>query len=292
MNIPDITTSLLTNTAYGYPRGSVRRIKPLLLACIHITSNQNNLGENAATNERNYANRADSNGPSAHYYLNRDGSGVKAIEPVKYAAWSNGDVNTPNTAIFGYKILKNMYLDNGYNANEAFLLEIENCGYGSSYPITRAQKETMAYLLATFSLSQDIPISRDTVWAHSDLNSATRANCPIAKASKEAFLTEIINLAEEYKKEIIVAPYKAQITVLTEQVEVLKTEVISLNSRISELENKLLTAQLDLLECQKQLSATQDALDEANRQIAALEDIVNEYDEVRALWTKLHEILN
>jgi hypothetical protein len=304
MDIPNITTSLLTNSAYGYPtRGNARRIKPMLLACIHITSNQNNLGENAATNERNYANRSGSEGPSAHYYLNRDGSVVKAIEPVKYAAWSNGDVNGPNTAFFGYQILKNMYLDNGYNANEAFLLEIENCGYGSSYPITNAQKDTMAYLLATFSISQDIPISRDTVWAHSDVNSVTRPNCPIVKASKEVFLTEVINLAESVKAKLIaqpfIKPYQAQIDILQIQVNQLQADLTIANQRIIDLEAQIVHLQEELDSVNQQLAMSilekdklEEDLDAANREIAALKDVVDEYDEVKELWAKLHYTLN
>jgi hypothetical protein len=49
--------------------------------------------------ERNYANRAGSWGPSATAYIDRDGTIVRAIDPVKYAAWSQGDVAHPNTKL-------------------------------------------------------------------------------------------------------------------------------------------------------------------------------------------------
>jgi len=55
-------TALLTNKAYGYPtRGSRRRRKPTILACLHQTAN----AHATALQERDYANRAGSGGPSA-----------------------------------------------------------------------------------------------------------------------------------------------------------------------------------------------------------------------------------
>jgi hypothetical protein len=54
-------TALLTNKAYGYPtRGARRRGKPTILACLHQTAN----AKATAMQERNYANRAGSWGPS------------------------------------------------------------------------------------------------------------------------------------------------------------------------------------------------------------------------------------
>ena len=85
-------TALLTNKAYGYPtRGARRRRKPTILACLHQTAN----AKATAMQERNYANRAGSSGPSATAYIDRDGTIVRAIDPVKYAAWSHGDVAHP-----------------------------------------------------------------------------------------------------------------------------------------------------------------------------------------------------
>jgi hypothetical protein len=86
-------TALLTNKAYGYPtRGARRRRKPTILACLHQTAN----AKATAMQERNYANRVDSGGPSATAYIDRDGTIVRAIDPAKYAAWSQGDVAHPN----------------------------------------------------------------------------------------------------------------------------------------------------------------------------------------------------
>ncbi len=89
-------TALLTNKAYGYPtRGARRRRKPTILACLHQTAN----ARATAMQERTYANRTGSWGPSATAYIDRDGTIVRAIDPAKYAAWSQGDVAHPNTKL-------------------------------------------------------------------------------------------------------------------------------------------------------------------------------------------------
>ena len=73
-------TALLTNRAYGYPtRGARRRRKPTILACLHQTAN----AHATAMQERDYANRAASVGPSASAYIDRDGTVVRAADPAK-----------------------------------------------------------------------------------------------------------------------------------------------------------------------------------------------------------------
>jgi nitrate reductase cytochrome c-type subunit len=51
-----------------------------------------------APQEHDYANRADSHGTSATAYIDRDGPVIRAIDPARYAAWSQGDVAQPNTS--------------------------------------------------------------------------------------------------------------------------------------------------------------------------------------------------
>ena len=85
-------TALLTNKAYGYPRrGARRRRKPTILACLHQTAN----AKATAMQERNYANRTGSPGPSATAYIDRDGTIVRAVGPAKYAAWSQATSRIP-----------------------------------------------------------------------------------------------------------------------------------------------------------------------------------------------------
>ncbi len=66
--------------------------KPTIVACLHRTAN----AKATAIEERNYANRAGSPGPSATAYIDRDATILRAIDPAKYAAWSQGDVASPN----------------------------------------------------------------------------------------------------------------------------------------------------------------------------------------------------
>ncbi len=183
----------LTNDHYGdyggRPHGSERRVKPKLLICIHITSN-----DATAVQERNYANHTGDPLRSAHDYMNRDGSIVAAINPVKYAAWSNGDLKSPNT---GLQIVKTILAERakGFNPNEVFYREVECCGKPDTAPITAAQEESLAQLIAQDSNATGIPISRATVGTHADINSETRNRCAWVPASRTAALARIIKRA-------------------------------------------------------------------------------------------------
>jgi len=124
------TTAFLTNKAYGYPtRGARRRRKPTILACLHQTAN----AKATAIQERTYANRAGSWGPSATAYIDRDGTIVRAIDPVKYAAWSQGDVASPNRKIPTIAAA----VASGVNVNEWVHESIECSGAGTE-PYTDA----------------------------------------------------------------------------------------------------------------------------------------------------------
>lgn len=194
---PKITVAYLTNTAYGFPsRGNARRIEPIALACLHLTSNPNTPPA-TAQQERDYANRANSGGPSAHYYLNRDGSAVAAIDAEKYAAWSNGDVRSPKTAVPGVNAVLALRAK-GYYANEAYALEIEHCGRYPDFLITDEQVATSAFLIASAAVRTGLPIDRAHVHLHSDLNTETRPNCPVPAAEAEAFAARVIALASDY----------------------------------------------------------------------------------------------
>lgn len=200
--LPKLKVEPLTNKAYGFPqRGDKRRIKPIALACIHITGNPKNQGPNAAQNERDYANRDNSPGPSAHFYLNRDGGGVKALNYKAFAAWSNGDLVKPNLANDGVKRI--VALHPRFNANECFGVEIENVGFAKiDGQITDAQIRRMGRIIARASIYFNLPINRNTVLAHADINSVDRQNCPALPKLREATLAKIIKQAKLYKKHL------------------------------------------------------------------------------------------
>lgn len=196
------TTQLLTNNAYGNyggrARGATRRVKPMLLMCMHITAGDETSANfhTHNANERNYANRAGSNGPSAHNYIARDGSSILAIDPDKHAAWSNGDVRSPNTSL---AIVKTVLAQKakGYNANECFYREVEMCGrHETGLDITAIQLETVAQMIAADSIKTGIAISRATVGTHADLNTETRPSCAFRPAVREARLSTVIERAK------------------------------------------------------------------------------------------------
>ena len=194
-----VITNHLTNGAYGFPRGAVRRATPVALACIHITGNSSTAGmfdvRQAAQNEKTYANRPGSNGPSAHYYIARDGWAIEAIDPTKYAAWSNGDVSKPHTTNPGVARVLAMFQTAGHNPNEAYWLEIENVG-SNALPITASQIQTMASLIAKMSIASGLPINRTTVHGHWEINGIDRQSCPNPLARHETFLNLIISAAQ------------------------------------------------------------------------------------------------
>lgn len=199
----EIHEAHLTNGAYGFPSGKSRRIKSIALACIHVTGNQSTASaedtRKAATAERNYANRAGSS-TSAHYYLARDGWALEAIDPVLFAAWSNGIVKSPNSANPGIAAVLALRAK-GYNANEAYVLEIECLGYGSSFPITEPQKVALAELIAAQAARTGLDISRETVHGHWELNGVDRRNCPVPYLRRETFLDDVIARARAIQED-------------------------------------------------------------------------------------------
>lgn len=189
----------LTNNAYGFPKGQTRRVKPVALACVHITGNETTAGmadlHAAAQGERNYANRSGSDGPSSHDYVARDGWAIEAIDWRKYAAWSNGDVSDPNTANPGIRRVLALR-SKGYNANEGYWLEFENVGHGpSGRPITDAQRTHCAQRIAAAAKHSGLPVNRETVHGHWEINGVDRQRCPCPPAQHESFLQDVITQA-------------------------------------------------------------------------------------------------
>lgn len=233
----------LTNGAYGYPDGQQRYdVPPIALACVHITANSNTAANpdlhRAAQDERDYANRANSGGPSAHYYVARDGWAIEAIDPDKYAAWSNGDLKTPNLANPGIKAVATA----DGNPNEAYWLEFENVGYGSTYPVTVAQRNFMAERIAQMSIAKDMQISRATVHGHWEINGTDKPNCPSAGTGREAWLDDLVRRAQAEREELLTADLDSQIGVLTSENLALAAEVGTLEAQARELNAQLAAA--------------------------------------------------
>lgn len=172
-----ITTSHLTNGAFFALRG----VDPIVLAVVHITDNRSNAlmepRDQAAQRERNYANRAGSEGPSAHFYVNRNGSAVQAVD-LAHAAWSNGDVKNPNLHNEGVRKLVALRAQ-GINPNRVVYLETECVGWDESAGQWQsAQFDTVAQLIANASKTTGLPINRTTVLPHAYINTVDRGDCP------------------------------------------------------------------------------------------------------------------
>jgi N-acetylmuramoyl-L-alanine amidase len=180
------------NDRYGFPAGRKRRVDPVALACIHITGNRNTAKnvdlERAMRDEWSFARGAAP--PSAHYYVARDGSAIEAIDPIRFAAWSNGDVMEPNRSNRGVERV--LEFAESHNANEAYWLEFECVGFGSRHRVNSAQKQTVAEIIAKHAERTGMPINRNTVHGHGDLNSISRSSCPVAAGKREVFMADVI----------------------------------------------------------------------------------------------------
>ncbi len=177
-------TAPLTNKAYGYPtRGAQRRRKPTVLAVLHQTAN----AKAGPMDERDYANRAGSMGPSATAYVGKDGTVVRAVDPARYAAWSQGDVAHPDAVAQGHIVP-------GVNFNELVFESIEVCGAGAQ-PFTPAQFEAVAQLLAAAHRATGLTVDRAHVLAHADVNSVSRASDPWPASTREAYMARVITRA-------------------------------------------------------------------------------------------------
>lgn len=241
-----MVTAPLTNQAYGYPtRGATRRMAPRRLVCVHSTYNPNTPLA-TAMQERNYANRDGSNGPSAHSYLDRDGSWVHAIDPTKYAAWSNGILRTPKIAVPGVSEVVALKAT-GANPNEDYFREIETCARYPDFPITAEQRQSLAEQIARDSLTTGLPIQRATVHLHSDLDTEQRPNCPVPSKDAEAWVADLIRSARESLLRLQLEAAQADRATLLAQLASLGSQLDLANERIEDLtaRNTSLTLQRD-----------------------------------------------
>jgi len=202
---PKTIRKLLTNKAYGYPRGEERRKSVTTLQVLHITGNSrtakmpDGIGTGSGCRaEWSYANRSGSNGPSAHAYVARNGAVIVAINASKHAAWSNGDLINPDTSIpMARRMVKEKA--KGFNPNELVFREVEYLGAPGSLKLTPEQRETAAYLIARDSLATGLPIKAGvTVGLHAHINTVDRRNCPFT-GDRMAQLEAVCNRARVIK---------------------------------------------------------------------------------------------
>lgn len=215
----------LKNGAYGFPRGSQRRIKPWILACVHITGNARTArmpagidkGDGTRAEVDYMALPGNPGGNSAHSYVARDGSMLDCIPWDTYAAWNNGDIVTkagglarPNTRLASVKrIIAKLGRTNGryfvrstFNPNEAFWWEVEATGARKDgLGLTDQQVTRIAQRIARISIKKKLAISRNTVLMHADIDGIDRLGCPWPAHLREKKHAELIAEAKRWYRE-------------------------------------------------------------------------------------------
>lgn len=174
---------------WGYPRGSVRPVPPAdkAFSVIHITGNSR---LPSAENEVAWRINDTALQNSATFFVNRDGSIVQALgDPLHMDPWANGDVNRPDLSNPRIAAV----VRDGVNANQRTLVAIENVGYEPGFPITAAQEQACAAIVAHYHARAGVPVSRETVIGHYQLNSVSRLNCP--SSSDKAVVDRIVAAA-------------------------------------------------------------------------------------------------
>ena len=173
---------------WGYPMGRSRSpVDPdlALLGVTHITGNADLPSAEAEATWR----RTDPNPQnSATFFVNRDGSVVQCLDPVTMDPWANGDIR--NSDLSNPRIAR--IARDGINPNRRTFIAIENVGYEPGYTITGAQEKANAAIYRWGTALSGIPISRETIVGHYQINSVTRPNCP---GVNKALLDRIVALA-------------------------------------------------------------------------------------------------
>ncbi len=241
---------LMQGKEWGYPQGAPRPVPPSgkAFSVIHITGNSR---LPSAEGEATWRINDPANQNSATFFVNRDGSVVQFLaDPLHMDPWSNGDVNQPDTSNPRIKAV----LDDGVNANERTIVAIENVGFEPGSSLTDAQIKSCAEIVAHYHKATGVPVNRQTVIGHYQLNSVTRPNCP---AKDKSVLDKIVAQAQEGVEDPM--------------------EIARLKARVRELEQRrdTLLAQIQMLETQL-ADAADNTTDEAElrRMIRGLRDKV------------------
>jgi hypothetical protein len=196
---------------WGYPQGSLRSTPPAnkAFSVVHITGNSR---LPSAENELAWRINDSANQNSATFFVNRDGSIWQALgDPLHMDPWANGDVNRPDTSNPRIAAL----VADGVNANTRTIVAIENVGYEPGSSITAAQEAACAGIVAYYHAKAGVPISRQAIIGHYQLNSVSRPNCPgVNKALIDRIVTKAAGLANAVNEEDMSA-----ITELTEKLE-------------------------------------------------------------------------
>lgn len=170
-------TQVVQLVEWGYPMGSLRPTPAPSQAysVVHITANLA-----SAQNEAAWRKNDPGLQNSATFFINPDGSVVQTLgDPLHMDPWTNGDAQNPDMS--NPRIAAMMAA--GVNPNERSLITMENVGREPGDPITAAQENTCAAIIAYYHPKAGLPINRETVIGHYQINSVNRINCPSTNKS-------------------------------------------------------------------------------------------------------------
>lgn len=245
---------------WGYPMGSPRPTPPAdkAFSVVHITGNSDLPSADAEISWRQ-------NDPglqnSATFFVNRDGSIRQALgDPLHMDPWANGDVNQPDRG--NPRIVK--MLADGVNANERTIVAIENVGFEPGSPLTRAQEDACARIIAYYHRKAGVRVNRNTVIGHYQLNSVTRPNCP---GRDKSVVDRIAALAAKYSEggdaasqeedPMVIAELKQQNKRLQAQLSSCRARSASQRRALNEAENSLAVMEAELEQSDADLAASE-----------------------------------
>jgi hypothetical protein len=155
----------------------------LAVSVVHTTAGLSN-----AAAQVTYSARVGSQ-VTATFWVNRDGSVVQSLpDPLRQGPWTNGILNRPDLT---NPRIAAMVRD-GANPNTRSLITIENVSLEPGAPITTAQQQTCAALVKYYHAKAGVPINRETVVGHYQIDSVNRPNCP---STNKAIINEIVGIA-------------------------------------------------------------------------------------------------
>lgn len=129
-------------------------------------------------------------GVTATFFVDPDGAPWQQLgNPLLMAPWTNGVLNRPDLT---NPRIADVVRDQ-VNPNLRTLVSIENVGLEPGNPITAAQERTAARIIAYYHARAGVPISRETVIGHYQIDSVNRPNCP---STNKAILNRIVAAAQ------------------------------------------------------------------------------------------------
>lgn len=177
---------------WGYPMGFLRPT-PLPDEGFSVVHQTGNMQLPSADGEITWRQTDRGLQNSATFFVNRDGSVRQALgDPLHMAPWANGDVQQPD---LGNPRIADA-VRAGVNPNLRTLVAIENVAFDiagtGDAPITPAQEYADAAIIRYFHARAGIPVSRETVIGHYQINGTDRPNCP---AVDKSVIDRIVALA-------------------------------------------------------------------------------------------------